>query len=352
MPAELPEQADGHHQTAQVGDDPGRIAHDLKHGGPVVVVETRLIKRHAVVAQRVVHKDQHFAVLAAVGGDEADAAGKVLRDLGAGVAVVGEVEQRERVGLVGPLEAQAELPPPAGGGERVGLGEHGRHEEGAEARAFGRDDLHQRGGQVALVHLVGLGQRRDGEARAEALVGRVFHRALAGGGLLAHHQRGVRVVGAGDDPEGQGVGGNGFGAGEVALRDDRDDLLVRLGDVRDGELVEAPAFGVVSRLALIQSHLVFLLVETGEQFAEQQKNKAGVDELDAGLFPSDDEAFRVGGDEIYQEQTADEVSAREDGDGEAVDFVQNDEAFEPFLLHRPDAEMNLVQGREEHQQRR
>ena len=170
--------------------------------------------------------------------------------------------------------------------------------------------------------------------------------------MLAHRERGVREVGAGDEAEGKDVGDDGFFATEEGFGNGGDELLVGLGDVGDGELVEAPALGVVARLALIETHLIFLLVETGEKLAEEKENQAGVDELDAGFFPSEDEALRVGDDEVDEEETADEVAAGENGERKVLNLMKHDEAFEPFFLHRPDAEMHLIEGGEEDQRGR
>jgi hypothetical protein len=139
---------------------------------------------------------------------------------------------------------------------------------------------------------------------------------------------------------------------QISARYGGDDVLGGGGRVDDDELVLAPALGVVARLPLFEPELILLLEEPGEQFAEQQKNEAEVNQLYAGLFPRQGEAFDVGGDEVDQQQRTDEIAARENRDREALDVLEDDEALEPFLLHRPDAEVDLVDGGQENEQGR
>src|SRR5690606_26570023 len=118
---------------------------------------------------------------------------------------------------------------------------HGGDEVGAEA-AFGADQLHDGGGQVAFVLLVGDGHRREDQTGAETLVGAVLHRAQGGRGLFAHGDGGVGEIEPRHDAEGQGGGLDvAVEAAEGFLRHHGDALLVGRGDVHDGELVEAPA---------------------------------------------------------------------------------------------------------------
>ncbi len=83
-----------------VGQEHGRILHHLENGRLVVVVETRLIKGEAAVAQRIVHRNEHFAIFVPLEIDQAHAAREVFRNVRPGITIVREVEQSESKLLV------------------------------------------------------------------------------------------------------------------------------------------------------------------------------------------------------------------------------------------------------------
>src|SRR5262249_14174546 len=97
-----------------------------------------------------------------------------------------------------------------------------------------------------------------------------------------------------------------------------------------------------------------LLQEAGDQFPEQEQDKAGMGQLDADLSPGKLEAIEMGGREIDQQHAADEIAAREDGDHQVGtgNPPHDEEAAKVFLLHRPDAEVHLVERRDEDQDER
>ena len=124
--------------------------------------------------------------------------------------------------------------------------------------------------------------------------------------------------------------------------------------VEEDELAGAEALGVWLGLALVDAHETLAGPEAGEQFAEEQENQAGVGELDAGLSPGKGEAVDVRAEEIGQQQAADEVAAREDGQGVVgvLHMPEHGEAPEIFGLHGPDPEVHLVEGGHEHEDER
>jgi hypothetical protein len=74
-------------------------------------------------------------------------------------------------------------------------------------------------------------------------------------------------------------------------------------------------------------------------------------ELDAGFAPLEFQAVDVGGDEVDEEQTADEVAAWH-GHKEATDAPDRDPRTIEFLLHRVDAEIDLREGGREDEDER
>ena len=141
------------------------------------------------------------------------------------------------------------------------------------------------------------------------------------------------------------------GAGEVRIGDRHDVIHRRIGSVDDDEFVEAETFGIVPRTALSDCHLKIFLPEAGEQFAQQEDNQTGVRELDAGFAPFQFQAVDVRGDEIDEEQAADEVAARH-GNKNSAHVPDRDERAVELLLHRVDTEVDLREGRGEDEDER
>ena len=123
------------------------------------------------------------------------------------------------------------------------------------------------------------------------------------------------------------------------------------GGVEEGQFVAAERLRVFLGLALVEAHEALLLQEPCEQFADEQQDQAGMRQLDAGFLPAELETIKVRGDEVDEEQAADEVAAGEnrDGDLRAGQAPHHEEAAEIFFLHRPDAEVDLVERGDEHQ---
>src|SRR5690606_19012720 len=96
---ELNRQAEEDQAGGDVGQPATRVAHDLQHGGFFAAV-ARLVEGETAVPQRVIHVDQCLAILLPRRSIDLHATGEIARDLRARVAVVGEVEVRQREGFV------------------------------------------------------------------------------------------------------------------------------------------------------------------------------------------------------------------------------------------------------------
>ncbi len=258
---------------------------------------------------------------------------------------MGELDQGEREGAVEAFRAEREGP----GASRVREGlrdvERGGDEVGAE-RALGADQFDEGGGDVDLLRLVGDGLGRDVDAEAGAGGGE----GGRGGAVRARAQAGVGVKGFGDDAEGQG-GVLDLGlAAEGGVGDGDDGVERGVGGVDDGEFVELVALGVGLGLVVIEAHEILLLPETGEQLADEQQDEAEVGEDYPGLSPDELEAADVAGEEVEQQEAADEVAAGEERQRHAAKFLEDDKGAKPLLLDAPDAEVGLVEGGGEDQQ--
>jgi len=117
-------QRDDH--AGDVGSLVARIADHLQHGAAVVRFETGLVVSGSLIAQRVVHVDEHLARLVVFRIHEIQLAGEVFRDLCARIRFMGEVQQFEAVGIVVAGGPHLDTPAAAGdlnvlrGGERIG----------------------------------------------------------------------------------------------------------------------------------------------------------------------------------------------------------------------------------------
>src|SRR5207248_10512997 len=90
----LNHQPQSHQPAGKVRRKPAWIAHDLQGGDPRVNrVKSRLVIRLPVVAERIVHVDEYFAIFAGVRPFETDAAGEILRNVRAAILFVREPEQ-------------------------------------------------------------------------------------------------------------------------------------------------------------------------------------------------------------------------------------------------------------------
>jgi len=332
--------------TRNVGHQPRGIAHDLQHRGAVVVGETGLVESQALMAQRVVHVDHDLAPGPAVVGVEAQRAGEVLRDLRARIAVVRELQQRQREGLIRPPRPQREPPRAAGMGEFLRVLEQRRREEGPD-RALRADQLHIRGGIVFRLRLVAEGLRRRRQLQARAVRRRhQSARAVAAPRL----QRGIGKEHPRHHPEGQARVRDRRLVREP-FRRDRHHVVVRRGRrVDQRQLVVAVALRVVPRLPFVEAQVEIFLPEPGEQLAHEQHDQARVRERDAGFAPRKREAQHEAADQIQQQQPADRVAAREQRDRDRPRVTVNHEGPEILFLHRPDPEVHLVQrgGEDEH----
>lgn len=343
MQAELDGEAERHGDAGDVGEEPARVADDLEDRGGVVVFETGLVEREARVTERVVHEDEDLAIIDAVRGGEADAAGEVFGDVGAGVAVVREFQQRERERQIVAGEAERDGVAAAGVLEALWFEEERGDEIRAEG-AVGADEIDEGGRHVALVLFVGDGLRGSDELRAGA-GGGVRRRGVRIGAAEMEGGIGIEVADGDAEREGGVLGGPVFG--EDGFGDRGNAAGVGIGGVDDGEFDGAVALGVVFRFVVGDAQVVFVLKETGEKFAEEENDEAAVDEVDAGLAPREFETEEMGGDEIGEQESAEGVAAGENREGEVADGPEDRPAVEVFFLHGPDADVHLVKRRGE-----
>ena len=103
--SELNQEAEAHHEAGNVGKNPVGVAHDLQNRSAIIIFKTSLIVSETGVAQRIVHVDEHFPILALIVCGELDAARKVFWNIGTGVFLMREVEQLDGVGLIIATEA-------------------------------------------------------------------------------------------------------------------------------------------------------------------------------------------------------------------------------------------------------
>src|SRR5512136_2841954 len=75
--AEVNQEPHRHQDARDVGQEPAGILHHLQHRQGVPLAEARLVEGLPVVAQRLVHVDEHVALLAARGVGEVHQAGEV-----------------------------------------------------------------------------------------------------------------------------------------------------------------------------------------------------------------------------------------------------------------------------------
>ena len=272
----MPDQAEGHQRDGDVGDEPARVAHDLKHAEVFAflrVAETRLEEGQAGMAQRLVHRD--------VEGEGARAflerhvASEALGRLGSGIFLVRELIQlhRERDVVAGATEGEFVGLPGVFEGLRVErLGEIEVEGPGAE-RLVLRLQLHDGRGSVGLVVVIAFRQRFVGQLGSGTdTLGGLEGEAVGHLRFRAEHR--VRVVGL--DHEGVGRarefdGGRRLLGGDVAqdrIRDGDDGIGCRgFLDERDFEFTEG--LGVVSLFAFGDDHRGLLLVDCRDEATAQ-----------------------------------------------------------------------------------
>ena len=123
---------------------------------------------------------------------------------------------------------------------------------------------------------------------------------------------------------------------EWIVREDPATGAIRFAAPRSGPFaLGAGAPGEEATLAFLEAQRVVLLEDCGDEFPEEQHDQSEVGELDAGLGPGELEAVDVRDDEVDEQQSADEIAAGKDGDGDVgAGEVQQDEAgVEKLVLH-------------------
>ena len=355
MNHELDGQPQTDHQAGQVRGKPARVLHDLQHGHGVAWLEAGLIERHAVVAQRVVHENFHLTVLVFGRVHHAHATAEVLGQVRAGVALVGEVHQREAVGLIVALEAESHFPRLAIVLDdllRTGLA-------GDEPCAFHRAtsrDLDDRAGNVPAVHRRHHGHGQHHDLGTDALIGGGADEAFLG---ERFRDEGAEVGEEGVGPilfdlhrEGQ------LRVFELTLslherlRDGDHFILVGQGFVDEDQLVGVEVLGVILRLALFQPHRALGGKDVRAELAQQQQDDAEVGHENAGLAPGPLEAGEVGHREVHEQDRTQRVAAGQDEPrhlGAKKRDADDDPAFEVADLGVVKTLMDLRQRADEDQ---
>ena len=100
MHRKLGDQPECDESTRDVGQDHGGFFTHLQNRRLIVVVEAGLVKGEAAIAERIIHRDEHFAIFVSLEIDQLNPAGKALRNVGAGITIMRKMEEREREGLV------------------------------------------------------------------------------------------------------------------------------------------------------------------------------------------------------------------------------------------------------------
>ena len=363
--AELHRQAGADQGRGEVGQDPDRIAHDLQDRGRVVVGETGLVEGVAAVAQRVVHPDADVAPAVEALLGQGDEAGEVLGGVGAGISVVLEVAQGQRERQVHAARAQGQVPlAPVGRGRALGRIQQDRHHPRAEAAAA-FVQAHQGGRLVGPADGCRARQAaHDHPAPAHPLVGR---QGLPPGRGLAFPSIELRVRHELDhlDAEGQARRRDLRPAVEPALRDGEVLLPPGIGHVDHGQLALARGLGVVGALAFGEGHPRLQRHQAGAQLAQQDHDDAEVHQHEARLRPAQAEPDQPGGQQVHQQQQADQVAARHPHPEDRhrrhqpagglvpaaapAEVVVGEEPAEVDLHHLVDPEVDLVEGRPEDQ---
>ena len=122
-------------------------------------------------------------------------------------------------------------------------------------------------------------------------------------------------------------------------------IEIVIGGVDHRQLHVALVFGIIFRVAAFESHVALNREEIGKQTACEHDNESGVSEMNSEFFPSPTKTFRVGRDEIHQQDRADEMAAWENWNFKTRTFRRppNQQALEITLLRFMNSEMNLRQ---------
>src|ERR1700745_864023 len=109
MHPKLNDHAQSDERTRDIRYQPTRILHHLEDGRRIVVIKTRLIKSHALVAQRVIHVDQRFPIFMAGRIQQSNSAREVLGYISPRVTIVAKLNELNRKRFIEALGSQHDL---------------------------------------------------------------------------------------------------------------------------------------------------------------------------------------------------------------------------------------------------
>src|ERR1700759_5756967 len=100
MHPKLKDHSQSDERTGDIWYQPTRILHHLEDGRRIVVIKTRLIETHALVAQRVIHVDQGFPIFMAGMIQQSNTAREVLWNICSRVTIVTKLNELNRKRLI------------------------------------------------------------------------------------------------------------------------------------------------------------------------------------------------------------------------------------------------------------
>src|ERR1700732_948455 len=109
MHPKLNDHAKSDERTRYIRYQPTGILHHLEDGRRIVVIKARLVKSHALVAQRVIHVDQRFPIFMAGRIQQSNSAREVLGNISPGVTIMAELNELNRKRFIEALGSQHDL---------------------------------------------------------------------------------------------------------------------------------------------------------------------------------------------------------------------------------------------------
>src|SRR3979490_205355 len=109
MHSKLNDHPQSDERTRDIRYQPTRILYHLEDGRRIVVIKARLVERHALVAQRVIHVDQRFPIFMAGRIQQSNLAREVLGDISAGVTIVAKLNELNRKRFIEAFGSQHDL---------------------------------------------------------------------------------------------------------------------------------------------------------------------------------------------------------------------------------------------------
>src|ERR1700757_2619374 len=109
MHPKLKDHSQSDERTGDIWYQPTRILHHLEDRRRIVVIKTRLIETHALVAQRVIHVDQGFAIFMTERIQQSNTAREVLWNISPRVTIVTKLNELNRKRFIEAFGPQHDL---------------------------------------------------------------------------------------------------------------------------------------------------------------------------------------------------------------------------------------------------